>query len=309
MMPTNAPRTIERKGLQRWFPLRNEHCYFFTLWLISGVVFWRPLVGLANLSLRDENSSHIPLIPLISGFLIWLQRRRIFHSARYSPAVGIPLVLAAVVLRYLISAPLLSLNPTDRLSAQTTLIVVAWIGVFIGCYGTGSFKAAVFPLLFLVLMIPLPVALANSLISVLQRGSAETCNVLFRLLGVPVLRRGMVFSLPGVNIEIAQQCSGIHSGLSLLIAGLLAAQFVLRGTWKKVCFILWILPIAIFKNAVRIVTIAWIGVHVDPAVFQSRLHRQGGLPFSLLSLALMALLLWLLRLPIAFSPVTPHPAD
>jgi exosortase/archaeosortase family protein len=107
--------------------------------------------------------------------------------------------------------------------------------------------------------------------------------------------------LPGVDIEVAEQCSGIHSGLSLFIVGLLAEHALLRDRWKKACFVLCIFPIAIFKNAVRIVTIAWLGIHVNPAFFHGPLHRQGGLPFSLLSLAMMAILIWLLRRPFALS--------
>ena len=75
--------------------------------------------------------------------------------------------------------------------------------------------AAAFPLLFLFLMIPLPVVLVEKIVSVLQKGSSETCYALFRLLQVPVVRHGFVFSLPGVDIEVAEQCSGIHSALSL----------------------------------------------------------------------------------------------
>jgi exosortase/archaeosortase family protein len=56
-----------------------------------------------------------------------------------------------------------------------------------------------------------------------------------------------------------------------------------------------------FKNAVRIVTIAWLGIHVNPNFFHGQLHRQGGLPFSLLAVALLGLLLWMLRRPFALS--------
>ena len=156
-------------------------------------------------------------------------------------------------------------------------------------------RSAAFPLLFLLLMIPLPVAVAEYTVSALQRGSAETCYLLFRLMGVPFIRHGFQFSLPGVDIEVAEQCSGIHSGLSLLIAGLLAQHLLLQGWWRRICFTLCILPIAIFKNAVRIVTIAWLGIHVNSNFFYGSLHRRGGLPFSLLAVALMGALLWLLR--------------
>jgi exosortase len=201
------------------------------------------------------------------------------------------------ILWYGLKSLISSLNQVDRLSVVAALIALVWIAAFILFYGITSFKAAAFPLTFLLLMSPLPAFVTDRLTSVLQRGSATTCYALFRIVGVPVIRHGFLFSLPGVDIEVAEQCSGIHAGLSLFIAGLLAEHFVLRGIWKKACFILCILPIAIFKNAVRIVTIAWLGIHVNPHFFHGALHREGGLPFSLLALAMMAILLWVLRAP------------
>jgi len=188
------------------------------------------------------------------------------------------------------------------------LIVLSWIATFIVFYGTGPLRAAAFPLLFLFLMSPLPGVVMEAAVSLLQKGSAETCYVLFRLIQLPVLRHGFQFSLPGVDIEVAKQCSGIHSALSLFISGLLAQHFLLRDVWKKACFTLCIIPIAIFKNGVRIVTITWLGIRVNPDFLHGSLHRRGGLPFSFLALALMALLLWVLRRPFAFSR-THHPLE
>lgn len=299
MTATDAIRRTERQG-PGWPSSRATHISAILLWFLSLALFQQPLRSLASLSFHDENSSHILLIPLISACLIYLQRKWIFRAPCNCPSVGIPLLLLAAVLWYSLKTPLSSLNNTDRLSVAASLIVLVWLAAFILCYGISSFKAAAFPLLFLLLMIPLPVVLIEHTVSILQKGSAETCYALFRLLGVPIIRHGFRFSLPGVDIEIAEQCSGIHAGLSLFIAGLLAGHVLLQETWKKASFILCIFPIAIFKNAVRIVTIAWLGIHVNPDFFHGALHRQGGLPFSLLALALMALVLWLLR-PVAFS--------
>jgi len=288
-------------GRRWWLSRRSPHTYPIVIWLLSLLLFRQTLSSLASLSFHDELASHILLIPFISAFLIYLGRERIFRASRYCPSVGIPLLLTAAVLWYSFKTPLSSLKNGDRLSADAALIVLAWIAMFILFYGTSSFRAAAFPLLFLLLMSPLPTVPAANIVSFLQKGSAATCYALFRLIGVPVIRHGFQFSLPGVDIEVAEQCSGIHSGLSLFITGLLAQYLLLTDNWKRACFILCILPIAILKNAVRIVTIAWLGIHVSPDFFHGQLHRQGGLPFSLLSLALMAALLWLLRRPFAFS--------
>src|SRR2546427_8743002 len=53
-----------------------------------------------------------------------------------------------------------------------------------------------------------PDVLLNRVIFWLQTGSAEVTDALFQLVGVPVFRTGFVFALPGVTIEIAQECSG-----------------------------------------------------------------------------------------------------
>lgn len=284
-------------GRWRWISERGPHTYAIIFWLLSLLLFREPLTSLARLSFQDELASHVLLIPLISAFLIYLERKQIFRSPHYCPSAGVPLLLLAAVLR----VPLSSLNQADRLSAVAALIALVWIAGFILFYGIASFRAAAFPLLFLLLMSPLPVAFTAHAVSILQKGSAATCYALFRIVGVPVVRHGFQFSLPGVEIEVAEQCSGIHAGLALFIAGLLAQHFLLRGIWKKACFTLCIVPIAIFKNAVRIVTISWLGIHVNPDFFHGALHRHGGLPFSLVALAIMAILLWLLRPPATAS--------
>jgi exosortase len=298
MQALNAPLPTDQAAKRDRLSVPNMHLCAFGLYALSVLLFWQPLVGLADLSLHDENSSHILLIPVISAFLIYLQRKRIFQAPRHCVALGVPALLTAVVLRYALSAALSYWNTTDRLSVLAASIVLGWIAIFIICYGIVSFKSAIFPLLYLALMIPFPVVVMGRLVSVLQKGSADSCYALFHLLGIPVLRHGFRFSLPGFDIEVAQQCSGIHSALALFVTGLLASHVLLQGTYKKVCFALCIFPIAILKNAIRIVTLTWLAMHVNPAIFEGPLHRRGGLPFSLVALALMAILLWLLRRPL-----------
>jgi len=297
---TDATRRTEGAFLGRWLAGRPANAAALIIWLLSLLLFRHALAGLASLSFHDERSSHILLIPLLSAVLIFLQRKRVFRAPRFCPLIGVPLLLIAVVFWYSLEGPISHLNSTDQLSVVAFLIVFVWIAAFILCYGTGAFKAAAFPLLFLLLMIPIPVAFGDWIVSLLQRGSADTCYALFRFIRVPCLRHGFRFSLPGVNIEVAEACSGIHSALALFIAGLLLQHALLRGSWKKVFFTLCIFPIAIFKNAVRIVAIAWLAIHVNRNFLYGQLHRQGGLPFSILAVALLGLLLWLLRRPFAF---------
>ncbi|MBX9692903.1 MAG: archaeosortase/exosortase family protein, partial [Cyanobacteria bacterium] len=57
-----------------------------------------------------------------------------------------------------------------------------------------------------------------------------------------------------------------------------------------------VIPLAIIKNAFRIVGLALLANYVDPGfITDSILHRSGGIPLFLLSLAVLFVLVWLLR--------------
>jgi exosortase/archaeosortase family protein len=108
-------------------------------------------------------------------------------------------------------------------------------------------------------------------------------------------RDGFRFELPGIGIEIAKECSSIHSAWALFITGLLLAHMFLRFTQAKICLSVLTVPIAIFTNGVRIVTLCCLATWVDPGFLYGDLHHRGGILFSLVSLSILVGFLCLLR--------------
>jgi exosortase len=273
-------RTIER-------PLTVHDLWFAAFAVLSLVLFRAPLGTLVSLSLQDDRYSHILLIPIIGGSLVYLQRRIVFAAPRYCFSKGVPLLVLGIALFCFAQERFSSFNPIDHLSVVMLAIVLVWIAAFVLCYGAQCFRAALFPLLFLLLMIPIPTVALDKAVLALRQGSAVTAYGLFKLVGVPVFWQHFKFLLPGVEIEIAEECSGIRSSLALFITSILAGHVFLQSNARKVVFSLLTIPIVIFKNAVRIVTISCLGIYVDPGFLHGKLHRYGGLPFSLVSLAIL----------------------
>jgi len=244
------------------------------------------------LSLRDDRYTYILAVPVIGATFLYLEKEQIFRDSRYCPAMGVPLVLLGLLA---IAVGRMRQGLSGNLTVAAGGMVLVWLGTFILCYGPTSFRSASFPALLLLLMVPIPSIVLDRVVAVLQAGSAELAYLLFRLAGVPVMRHGMVMSLPGVDIEVAPQCSGIRSTSALLIAGVLMSRALLRTSSARLFAILCIGPIGIFRNAVRIVCISLLGVYVDRGFFSSGIHRRGGLLFSLVGFATLILLVWLLR--------------
>ena len=274
----------------------RRHASFVTFVVLSGLIFYNTLTALVRYSLQDESSSHIILIPLISFFLLYIERQRIFSITRASIATGIGLALGGVILHWLAGRGPFPQDGNWPLSLETLSLVLVWVGGFILFYGFAAFRAAMFPLLFLLLMVPLPDVLLDRIIHALQEGSTEGAYLIFQAVGTPVSRNGFLLSLPGVTIEVAKECSSIRSSIALLITCLLAAHMYLRSAWKIAVLLVLGLLLSVVKNAIRIATLTLLSIYVDPSFLTGRLHHEGGFVFFFLALLLLwPVFLWMER--------------
>jgi len=264
----------------------KRHAIFLACCAGAALLNWRFLGQLLDYSSKYEFASHIFMIPVISTFLIFRKREKIFEPTHGSPVIGINLCLAAGIVLLAASLP----------SIKALAMVALFNGLFLACYGTAGFRKALFPLLFLILMVPVPESLIQHVIAILQKGSAEMVSVLFSLTGTTFHREDLTFILPKIAIQIAAQCSGIRSSVALLISCLLAAHLILTKPSRRVIFVLVAIPMAMFKNALRIAALSLLAIHVDARyIAGSDLHRKGGIVFFVATLLLMLPILWLLK--------------
>ena len=264
---------------------------------VCGTFYASPLGTLFQLALNEDTYSHILLVPLVTAALLWMNRQAFFARAESSPVAAAAFFLAGVLL-YAVRARLDVLASGTALLTLTILsaVLLLW-SAFLVCFGGRAFRAGLFPLLFLLLAVPVPVPLVDRIIVWLQQGSSEVTYWLFRATGTPVFRRGFIFAVPGETIEIAQECSGIRSSLAMMITCLLAGYLFLRTGWARLVLLLAAVPVLVIKNGVRIVTLTLLSIHVDPSFLRGRLHHQGGFVFFILGLLILwPLLRWLQRL-------------
>jgi len=267
--------------------MTKRNLFFALAALAAAGLYWKPLKTLATFSFHSDIYTYIGVIPLLSACLIYLEKERIFLRVRYGLGIGLVLIFLALVIGWYSKRYSAALSPSDSLSLVTLSMVVLWIGIFVMCYGTKTLRAAAFQLSLLLLIVPLPPVFLERSILVLQGCSAQAAGIFFRMGGVPVFQSGFRFSLPGLDVEVAQQCSGLRSGLSLLITSLLMGRFFLRSPWRRLWLVLVAFPITILKNGLRIVAIYWLTLHPSMGSLVVWMHRYGGIPFSILGLSLL----------------------
>lgn len=271
-----------------------RHVIIIIAVLVAAIIAYEPLYVLFTSELSRDYHSLIPFIPIISMYLLFLKRKEIRGKMQYCFGPGVAVIISGLIV---LTAGMVygnTLNHNDYATVFTSAALVMFWGAYIFAYGMKVFAASLFPLLFLVFMIPLPVFIMEELIVFLQKGSTEFVNLLFLASGVPFIREGFVFHLPAQSIEVAPQCSGIRSGLVLFITALLAGHLFLSNWWKKLIFVLCAVPITMLKNGIRIATLTLLSVYVDPRIIASPLHREGGIPFFIAGFLLQAVILFFL---------------
>ncbi len=273
----------------------KRNILFISFSILALLIFYAPIRAILHLAFYERLYAHMMLVPFVSAYFLFLKRRQISSQADYSFKAGIILSLIGILLFWVEEKNGLGLSQSSHLSLSVLSAFIFWIGGFLLFYGVKAFKIAAFPLLFLLFMVPIPGKALETIIYLLTCGSAEATYGFFKLTGVSVLREGFTFHLPRLTIEVAEQCSGINSSIALFVASIVAGQVFLRTGWKKVVFVLSIIPIAILKNGMRIVTLSLLGIYVDPRILHGQLHRKGGIPFFIVALAMLAPILWILR--------------
>jgi exosortase len=257
------------------------------------MLWWDPLAATFSLAIHDDQYTHILLILPISAALTLLDWKSQDVSIRPSLPIA-SLVLAFVLANFILSRAFTLPNDV-LLSLRMLTFVLSCIAAFVLCFGMLAFRNLLFPLLFLLWLVPLPGFVVSAMVSFLQYGSAAAAHTIFVLVRVPVEQRGLLIHIPDLTLEVAPECSSIRSSLVLLVTTMVLAHLLLRSWWRKLLLIALAIPLAIAKNGLRIFVLGFLAIRVDRNYLFGRLHHQGGFIFFLIALGGMFLALWILR--------------
>ena len=216
----------------------RRHLFFFAAALAFTLLFLPALTRLYSLSVSSEMYSHLVLIPLVSIYLVYLRRKEAFSAAHPGASWFLPVLAAAAAL--LLAAGIV----TSDLSLLTaSYVFFLWTG-FLFIYGIISLRAVLFPLFFLIFLVPAPASALEWIIGILLWGSDHVSAFLFSLTGIPFMHEDYVFRLPRLSIYIAPECSGIRSSTALLLTALLADYLILSRWWSRALLLAAVLPVA-----------------------------------------------------------------
>lgn len=266
--------------------------------MVAGLVaaliwtYWPVLPGLVAQWWNEDEYSHGFLIPIVSAYLVWTKRDELKATAVRPTFWG--LVVMAMALAIYVTG----IVGAD-LFLQRVSMVVMIAGGILYVVGLPVLRVVAFPLGFLLLMIPLPGIIFNSIAFPLQLFAAKIASATMETCGVLVFREGNVMHLASVSLDVEEACSGIRSLMSMTALGLLYAYLAYSSWLPRLLLLLAIVPIAIAANVFRVTMTGLLAHYVSVDTALGAFHTAGGWSVFIIAAALLLGVSRLLRVLVA----------
>ncbi|MFP4250284.1 MAG: exosortase/archaeosortase family protein [Armatimonadota bacterium] len=220
--------------------------------------------------MQSEYYGHGPLIPLISGYLVYSRRREFVEAEGGRNLWGLPLLIGGLAI--FLSALYLDVN-----FIQGFAMIMVIGGLIVLLWGWGRAKVVIFPIAFLAFMVPTGRLLVTQFSNPLQTWGAAVAATTVSLVGMPVELQGTTIDIPGYTFEVAQACSGLKSTIAMSALAALFAYLVRGPIWKRVLLFVSGAPVALAANATRITFTLILGRAFGPEAAEGFFHTLSGL--------------------------------
>jgi exosortase len=153
------------------------------------------------------------------------------------------------------------------LASSTTLaglgVVAAVAALLWSRRGLSWVAALAFPLAYLLFMVPPPDEWHRPLVVHLQNWAAGASVSTLYALGVPVYLEGYVIQMArGLQVEVAEACSGATSLYTLTALGVLLAFLSLKRKRTRLALVAFVVPAALAGNLVRVVATVLLALEI-----------------------------------------------
>jgi exosortase len=250
--------------------------------------FWSPLWVLIKEWNGNEDYSVGMLVPFVAAYFVWRDRAALAQVDLKPCWLGLGVVLAALAARFYGLLILME-------SAERYAIVLAIAGLVLWVAGWVVFKRLAWVLVFLLLMVPLPGRVHNLISGPLQTQAARGAEFMLELSGAVVLRAGNVLTVNGVEVGVAEACSGLRMLTAFVIVSATLAYLVRRPPWQKAVVVASSVPIAILCNLIRLfVTASLYGAGYDESA-RALIHDFPGFAMMPPAVLMLAGELWLMK--------------
>ncbi len=250
----------------------GRYAAYWPLWLGLAALIVPTMISLAQQSWARESGVHGPLMIFAAAWLTLRRSAEIREAAQPSSPVLTAALLVPALIAYIFG------RAFDFLFIEAAALLGIGVAVFYAVFGARALRIAGFPIFYLCFAVPLPGWFLDQLTAPLKTLVSHVATDLLRAAGIPVIREGVTLYVAQYQLLVEDACAGLNSIISLTAIGLLYVFMLHNASWRYSAFLLlWIVPVAIVANIVRVIILVLVTYYGSDAMAQGYLHSTAGI--------------------------------
>jgi len=218
---------------------------------------------------RDSYYSHGILIPFVCAYLIWQKSSILKKIKPETSPWGLRLFFLGIGI-HLLSA-LFRVYFTSGFS-----MIIVLFGLTLHFYGSKTLREVLFPISFLVFMVPLPMVVIANLSFRLKMFATQIAVVALNNMHLFCIQHGSTIIMHHAYVVVEDVCSGLRSLITLMALGSLFAYWMKASVPKRAILFLSTIPIAVITNVMRIIFLASISEIWGVQYASGPIHEASG---------------------------------
>lgn len=258
-------------------------------WLLLCLLYTPLIKSLYTMNWASVDYTHAYFILPVSLWLTWRMRERVAGliqsrntAHERTPGYALPILLAGLFLC------LLGWRQ-GYISIQTFSLIPVLFGLTGYLYGAGLMRLLAFPIAYLLLMVPPPMNVLDSITLPMRHGISVVTEFLLKTAGYGITRDGLLLSIGGHEIYMGAPCSGFRSLITMISLGLAYVYIGKSAVKKKVVLLASIVPLALLGNLIRVVGMCLVSFYLGDAAGVKYHDYSGFIIFLVLIMGLIGL--------------------
>jgi exosortase len=232
----------------------------WTPWHVAGAIAmtcvgviatWPSWADIFTFAARDEEASHIFLVPIVAAWMAWVRQARIRYCAPRGQFIG-PIIVALGWIMYAYG------YNRGVQAAWHFGAVVTVLGCALSVLGKNVLIRFLPAFAVLAFLVPIPGSIRQQISNPLQTATAAGTQALLETIGVPLERSGNVLSINGTDVAVAEACNGMRMVFALILVSYAFAFSLPLRISVRVIVLLASPLAAIGCNILRLMPTVWL---------------------------------------------------
>ena len=267
--------------------IKKDSCYETqNKWLLAIVIILLLLLFMPTLlwlwgrwTMSVWQNGHGVLVFALVIYLIWRELQKLIYLPSSSNSWGFVILIPSLLI-YMLDT---GIN-TQLLSSIAMFTSV--IGLSMLFLGTEKTKAILFPLLTMLLTLPIPLVFTEAIHLMLRHIATKSVAFILSQMGIPVFTSGTLLEIEGGTLMVADACSGFATLYAAITIAILTAYFC-TSTKRRIILLLIAAPLAIGVNIIRVLVLALLVNYYGLNILATSAHELSGLLTFMVALPIL----------------------